>query len=135
VAACASVETCIRINRGVAQPGRQHAAGAVLQRAQAGGRRDPVQPGPQRRAFLERLVATPAPQIGLLDKVFGVMHRTEHSVTVRDQLGTKRRRLLDEILLSRHGLLLSRARVGPKRYSSTETLGRRNSSSFIGRRR
>jgi hypothetical protein len=31
------------------------------------------------------------------------MHRTEHAVTVRDQLGTKRRRLFDEVILGRHG--------------------------------
>src|SRR5262249_42480674 len=36
-------------------------------------------------------------------KVFGVVHRTEHAVTMRDQLRTKRRRPLDEIFLSRHG--------------------------------
>jgi hypothetical protein len=86
-----------------AESGRQHPAGAVLQRAQARGGRDAVQPGPQRRAPLERLVATPAAQIRLLDQVLGVLHRTEHAVTVRDQLGTIRRRLFDEILLGRHG--------------------------------
>ncbi len=123
----AAAEIGVRVNRAVTQAGRQHAPGAVLQRTQARRGGDPVQPGSQRRTLLERLIATPATQVGLLDQVFGVVHRAEHAVAVRDQFATKRGRLLDEILLSRHGRspIWESVPDGPRRYSSTETSGRK----------
>ena len=98
---------CVEVDVGVVGPGAQargqHPAGAVLQRAQARGGGDPVQPGPQRGPLLERRVAAPAAQIRLLDEILGVVHRAEHAVAMRNQLAAKRRRLLDEVLLGRHG--------------------------------
>src|SRR5215469_4794058 len=68
------------------QPGRQRTAGPGLERAEAGIRRDPVQPGPYRRSAFEGVVRPPRPQQRLLDLVLGVVDGAQHSVTVRQQL-------------------------------------------------
>ena len=97
-----SVETGIRVDRSVPTP-----AGSTRRPRFCSARRhvvrgDPVQPRPQRRAFFECLVPAPGAQVGFLHQILSVMHRTEHPIAVRNQLGTKRRSLLHELLLSRH---------------------------------
>ena len=73
-----------------AETGRQRPPGSVLQRAQAGPRRDRVEPAAQRRAALEPLVAAPRPHVRLLHGVFGVVQRAQHAVAVREQLRAER---------------------------------------------
>src|SRR5271163_3479002 len=120
MAAAVCVEVGVRVVRTSTQTRGQHPAGSVFQCAQASGGGDPVQPGPQCGAFFECRVAAPAAHVSLLDEILGIVHRAEHAIAVCNQLATKRRRLLDEILLGRHG----RSPItgsGPNIYISTET--------------
>ena len=55
------------------------------------------------RRVPQRRIPAPPAQVGLLYQILGVMHRAQHSVAVRNQLGAKRRRRLHEVLLGRHG--------------------------------
>jgi hypothetical protein len=72
---------------GVRQPGRYGCAVvALLQEVQAGVRRDPVQPGPQRGVALERLPLVPRSQERLLRHVLGILVVREHPVAVHLQL-------------------------------------------------
>ncbi len=70
----------------LAQPGRQRPPGPGFERAQAGVRGDPVQPGAHRRPPFEVAVSSPRAQQRLLDLVLGVVHGAEHPVAVRQQL-------------------------------------------------
>jgi hypothetical protein len=71
---------------------RQVVAGAhsvalgVAQRVQAAVRRDPVQPGAQRRAPLELVKPSPCGQQSLLKQVLGVLDGAEDPVAVQLQL-------------------------------------------------
>src|SRR3546814_13587375 len=54
---------------------------SALQRGGRGVRRDPVKPRPHRRFALEVLVCLPGAQIGLLNKVLGVVGRADRKST------------------------------------------------------
>jgi hypothetical protein len=69
---------------GVRQPGRD--GRALVQEVEAGVRRDPVQPRPQRGVALERLPLVPRPQERLLRHVLCVLVVREHPVAVHLQL-------------------------------------------------
>ena len=58
---------------------------ALLQEVEAGVRRDPVQPGPQRSVAIERLPLVPRSQERLLRQVLGVFVVREHPVAVHLQ--------------------------------------------------
>jgi hypothetical protein len=62
----------------------------ALKLAQAGAGGDPVEPGAQRRAALELVVAAQRAQVGLLHQVLGVVHGAEHPVAVGQQLAPVR---------------------------------------------
>src|SRR5437667_180260 len=62
------------------------AALLALEHVQADVGRDPVQPGPHRRASLELVPAAPRADKGILHRVFGVEGRPEHPVAVRREL-------------------------------------------------
>ena len=62
-------------------------------RVEAGVGRDPVQPGPHRAAALEAREPPPRAQQRVLEGVLGVVHRSQHPITVRVQFGPAR---LDE---------------------------------------
>src|SRR5207248_1038680 len=51
---------------------------------------DPIQPGAQRRAFLESCEALPSGQQGVLEGVFGVLEGSENPVAVHLQLSPVR---------------------------------------------
>jgi hypothetical protein len=89
----------LRVRAGAAEPGRQRPPAPALQGRQAGAGRDPVQPGPQRRAPLEPVVGAPRAQVRFLDEVLGVVHRPEHAVAMRQQLAAERVGLLQEVLV------------------------------------
>src|SRR5690606_27486278 len=86
-----------------AQPGGQRPAIPVLQCAQARSGGDPVQPSAQRRAAFELVEGAPGPQVGLLDRVLGVVHRTQHAVAVDEQLAAEGCGELTELLGDRSG--------------------------------
>ena len=86
---------------GRAQPGRQRSLGLAVERGQAGVGGDPVEPGAQRRAVLERVVAPPRAQVGLLHQVLGVVDRAHHPVAVREQLAPVRVGEAGEVILGR----------------------------------
>src|SRR4029077_6174285 len=72
---------------------------AVAQHVQAAVGGDPIQPGAQRRALLERLQCTPRGEECLLRRVLGVLHLAEDPVAVQLQLapvgvGERRERLM-----------------------------------------
>ena len=102
-----------RVLARAAKAGRQRPAAAVLQRAQAGVGRDPVQPGPQRRPPLEVAVGPPGPDHGLLHLVFGIVDRAQHAVAVRQQLRPERVGETREILADCHGCSLRASRAAP----------------------
>src|SRR6266581_3307959 len=103
----------VRVLARAAKAGRQWPTAAVLQRAQAGVGRDPVQPGPQRRAALEVAVGPPGTDHGLLHLVFGIMDRAQHAVAVRQQLRPERVDETREILGDCHGCSLRASRAAP----------------------
>ena len=61
-------------------------ARALLERVEARVRGDPVQPGAERGAALERLAPAPGAQERLLHQVLGLFERAEHPVAVDPQL-------------------------------------------------
>jgi hypothetical protein len=73
------------------RPGQLAVAGDCGFPAPAGSvRRDPVQPGTQRRPSLERVIGPPGADQRLLHLVFGIVHRAEHPVAVSEQLRPQR---------------------------------------------
>ena len=60
---------------------------APAQHVEAHVRCDPVEPGAQRRAPLEAVVALPGADEGVLHRILGLERRAEHPVAVRGQLG------------------------------------------------
>ena len=85
-----------------AQTGRQRPAAAPLDRGQTHIGRDPIQPSPHRRPALEPLVRPPRPQERLLDQVLGLIHRTQQSVAVSQQLTAEPAGQTGEVLADRH---------------------------------
>src|SRR4051794_9091832 len=70
-----------------AEPGRQRPPRTSLQRGKARVGRDPIQPGPHRRARAVVAVAgLPRPQHRLLNQVLRFVERAQHPVAVRHQL-------------------------------------------------
>ena len=67
-------------------PHRGQPARAAPQAVEADVRRDPVEPGPNERAAVERLARPPRPQERLLDGVLGLVERGEHPVAVDVEL-------------------------------------------------
>ena len=63
---------------------RSPTSGSPCVEAATGG--DPVQPGPDRGTALESPEATPRGQQGLLQRILGILDRSEHPVTVHLQL-------------------------------------------------
>src|SRR6185436_3127447 len=63
---------------------------ALVERVEAGVRRDPVQPRANRRAALVRLAPAPRAQERLLDEVLGLLERPEQAVAVDVQLAAMR---------------------------------------------
>jgi ABC transporter transmembrane region len=61
-------------------------ATALAQGVQAAVRRDPVEPGAQRRALLEAAEPAPGGEQRLLDQVLGVVQRAEQAVAVQLEL-------------------------------------------------
>ena len=59
----------------------------ALEDPEAGVGRDPIEPGPERRAPVVRLAAAPGAEEGVLDGVLGVLERAEHPVGVHLELG------------------------------------------------
>src|SRR6266849_5809325 len=108
-----SGQRSVRVLARAAQAGRQGPAAAVLQRAQTGVGRDPVQPGPQRRAPLEVAVGPPGTDHGLLHLVFGIVDRAQHAVAVRQQLRPERVGETREILADCHSCSLRASRAAP----------------------
>src|SRR5579859_3324286 len=96
-----------------AQARRQRPAAGVLQRAQAGVGRDPVQPGPQRRPPLEFAVRPPGTNHRLLHLVLGIVNRAQHAVAVRQQLRPERVGETREILADCHSCSLRASRAAP----------------------
>ena len=83
-------------------PGAPSADGTIrrllcCRSVQADPGRDPVEPGPDRRALLEVRVPAPGPQVRLLHRVLGVVQRAEHPVAVRDQLTPVLRELVLQV--------------------------------------
>ena len=78
---------------------------ALVERVEAGVRRDPVQPRANRRAALVRLAPAPRAQERLLDEVLGLLERPEQAVAVDVQLAAVR---LDA---GAEGLLVERPEV------------------------
>ncbi len=64
----------------------QHARRPPLDELQARVGGDRVEPGAQRAAALESGQPPPGAQKGLLERILGVRHRTEHPVAVRLEL-------------------------------------------------
>jgi hypothetical protein len=84
---------------GAGQVGGQRPPAAAVQSVQAGVGGDAVQPRPHRRALrIELGVGAPGAQHRLLDQVFGVVHRAQHPVAVREELAAERIRLPHELL-------------------------------------
>ena len=63
---------------------------ALVERVEAGVRRDPVQPGADRRPALVRLAPAPRAQERLLDEILGLLERPEQAVAVDMQLAAVR---------------------------------------------
>src|SRR6185436_16748624 len=78
---------------------------ALVERVEAGVRRDPVQPRANRCAALVRLAPAPRAQERLLDEVLGLLERPEQAVAVDVQLAAVR---LDA---GAEGLLVERPEV------------------------
>ncbi len=66
---------------------RTRSARAVGEGVETHVGRDPVEPGPERRAPIESLEASPGTNQGLLDGVIGVHGRAQHPVAVSGQGG------------------------------------------------
>ncbi len=90
---------------GGCQPGRRRGAStAVAQHVQTAVGGDPIQPGAQRRALLERLQCSPRGEECLLHRVLGVLHLAEDPVAVQLQLapvGVRERR--ERLMVARTG--------------------------------
>ena len=67
---------------------REQALVPALERVQAGVRRDPVEPGPERASPTELGQPAPRAQQRLLEDVLGVLERAEHPVAVSVELGS-----------------------------------------------
>jgi hypothetical protein len=65
---------------------RLRTAAVAFERVEAGVGRDPVEPGPKRRAPLEAFAVAPRAQVSLLEQVLGVLERAEHAVAVHLEL-------------------------------------------------
>ena len=87
----------VRVAPGAPSADGHQPAAAVLQGVQADPGRDPVEPGPDRRALLEVREPPPGPQIRLLYGVLRVVQRAEHPVAVRDQLTPVPRELVLQV--------------------------------------
>ena len=72
--------------RGGAVVHGEHPLGALRDRVEAGVGGDPVEPGAQGAAALEPRQAAPGPQERLLERVLGIVHRSQHPVAVRVKL-------------------------------------------------
>jgi hypothetical protein len=66
----------------------RRAPSAVAQHVQAAVGGDPVEPGAQRRALLERVQRAPGREQRVLHGVLGILERAEHPVAVELQLRT-----------------------------------------------
>jgi hypothetical protein len=93
---------------------RQDALRAPLDQLEAAVGGDPVQPRAQRAPALEAGQRAPGPQHRLLQRIVGVVHRSEHAVAVSMKLCAQR---LDErpqrVLVAPLGRL-EQAALGPR---------------------
>ena len=84
------VEQAVRVGRDPRHLGervhRGQPARAAPERVEADVRRDPVEPGADQRAAVERLARPPRPQERLLDGVLGLVERGQHPVAVDVEL-------------------------------------------------
>jgi len=70
-------------------PGREHRPPLIAGNGiEAGVRGHAVEPGAQRRTFLQAVAIPPGAKQSFLHRVLGVRQRAEHAVTVDQQLAT-----------------------------------------------
>ena len=68
------------------RPDAGEPSGPLPEHVEADVRGDPVEPGPEQRAALERVPPAPGPQVHLLHRVLGLLVGGEHPVAVHVQL-------------------------------------------------
>ena len=75
-----------RVAIGCGEVGRREPSRLTQQRVETDVRCDAVQPGAKQRRPSEAGTSSPGAQHGLLDRVFGVVDRPEHAITMQMQL-------------------------------------------------